>query len=100
MTTLDLSSVAFDNDVYQLDCSRGTVIFYSVDESIKEGACDIPIKRVLVELDDYSGETFLLSSIIGLESHGIRLYSEDSSLEGAVLDSSNINRCLMEIQDE
>lgn len=96
----DLSKVEFSNDVFKYEIESGTLIFYSVNESIKRDDLEVPIKRVVVAIEDLDENQTILSSIIGLENDGYLVSSDDSSLEGQMLTTDNIASCTLEIPDE
>ena len=96
----DLSKVEFANDVFKYEIESGTLIFYSVDESIKRDGLEVPIKRVVVAVEDLDENQTILSSIIGFEKDGYLVSSEDSTLEGQMLTTDNIASCTLEIPDE
>ena len=97
---LDLSKAEFVNDVFKHEIESGTLIFYSVDESIKRDGLEVPIKRVVVAVEDLDENQTILSSIIGLEKDGYLVSSDDSALEGQMLTTDNIASCTLEIPDE
>ena len=66
----DLSKVEFANDVFKYEIESGTLIFYSVNESIKRDDLEVPIKRVVVAVEDLDENQTILSSIIGFEKDG------------------------------
>ena len=96
----DLSKVEFVNDVFKYEMESGTLIFYAVNESIKRDDLEVPIKRVVVAIEDLSENQTILSSIIGLEKDGYLVSSNDSALEGKMLTTDNIASCTLEIPDE
>ena len=96
----DLSKVEFANDVFKYEIESGTLIFYSVNESIKRGDLEVPIKRVVVAVEDLDENQTILSSIIGFEKDGYLVSSYDSTLEGQMLTTDNIASCTLEIPDE
>ena len=96
----DLSKVEFANDVFKYEIESGTLIFYAVNESIKRDDLEVPIKRVVVAIEDLSENQTILSSIIGLEKDGYLVSSNDSALEGKMLTTDNIASCTLEIPDE
>ena len=110
----DLSKVEFVNDVFKYEIESGTLIFYSVNESIKSDDLEVPIKRVVVAVEDLEvpikrvvvavedldGNQTILSSIIGFEKDGYLVSSDDSALEGQILTTDNIASCTLEIPDE
>ena len=96
----DLSKVEFANDVFKYEIESGTLIFYSVNESIKRDGLEVPIKRVLVAIEDLDENQTILLSIIGLEKDGYLVSSDDSTLEGQMLTIDNIASCTLEIPDE
>lgn len=96
----DLSKVEFVNDVFKYEIESGTLIFYSVNESIKRDDLEVPIKRVLVAIEDLDENQTILSSIIGFEKDGYLVSSDDSTLEGQMLTIDNIASCTLEIPDE
>lgn len=96
----DLSKVEFVNDVFKYEIESGTLIFYSVNESIKRDDLEVPIKRVLVAIEDLDENQTILSSIIGFEKDGYLVFSDDSTLEGQMLTTDNIASCTLEIPDE
>lgn len=98
--TFDLSKAEFVNDVFKHEIESGTLIFYSVNESIKRDGLEVPIKRVVVAVEDLDGNQTILSSIIGLEKDGYLVSSDDSTLEGQMLTTDNIASCTLEITDE
>ena len=96
----DLSKVEFVNDVFKYEIESGTLIFYSVNESIKRDDLEVPIKRVLVAIEDLDENQTILSSIIGFEKDGYLVSSDDYTLEGQMLTTDNIASCTLEIPDE
>lgn len=96
----DLSKVEFANDVFKYEIESGTLIFYSVNESIKRDDLEVPIKRVVVAVEDLDENQTVLSSIIGFEKDGYLVSSDDSALEGQMLTTDNIASCTLEIPDE
>ena len=76
------------------------LIFYSVNESIKRDDLEVPIKRVIVAVEDLDENQTILSSIIGFEKDGYLVSSNDSALEGQMLTLDNIASCTLEIPDE
>ena len=96
----DLSKVEFANDVFKYEIESGTLIFYSVNESIKRDDLEVPIKRVVVAVEDLDENQTILSSIIGFEKDGYLVPSDDSTLEGQMLTTDNIASCTLEIPDE
>lgn len=96
----DLSKVEFANDVFKYEIESGTLIFYAVNESIKRGDLEVPIKRVVVAIEDLDENQTILSSIIGLEKDGYLVSSNDSTLEGKMLTTDNIASCTLETLDE
>lgn len=96
----DLSKVEFVNDVFKHETESITLIFYSVDESIKQDDLEVPIKRVVVAIEDLDENQMILSSIIGFEKDGYLVSSGDSALEGQMLTLDNIASCTLEIPDE
>ena len=96
----DLSKVEFANDVFKYEIESGTLIFYSVNESIKRDDLEVPIKRVVVAVEDLDENQTILSSIIGFEKDGYLVSSDDSTLEGQMLTTDNIASCTLEILDE
>lgn len=96
----DLSKVEFANDVFKYEIEIGTLIFYSVNESIKRDDLEVPIKRVVVAVEDLNENQTILSSIIGFEKDGYLVSSDDSTLEGQMLTTDNIASCTLEIPDE
>ena len=96
----DLSKVEFANDVFKYEIESGTLIFYAVNESIKRDDLEVPIKRVVVAIEDLDENQTILSSIIGLEKDGYLVSSNDSALEGKMLTTDNIASCTLEIPDE
>ena len=96
----DLSKVEFANDVFKYEIESGTLIFYSVNESIKRDDLEVPIKRVVVAVEDLDENQTILSSIIGFEKDGSLVSSADSTLEGQMLTTDNIASCTLEIPDE
>lgn len=96
----DLSKVEFANDVFKYEVESGTLIFYSVNESIKRNDLEVPIKRVVVAIEDLDENQTILSSIIGFEKDGYLVSSVDSTLEGQMLTTDNIASCTLEIPDE
>ena len=96
----DLSKVEFANDVFKYEIESGTFIFYSVNESIKRDDLEVPIKRVVVAVEDLDENQTILSSIIGFKKDGYLVSSEDSTLEGQMLTTDNIASCTLEIPDE
>lgn len=98
--TFDLSKAEFVNDVFKYEIESGTLIFYSVNESIKRNGLEVPIKRVVVAVEDLDENQTILSSIIGFEKDGYLVSSDDSALEGQMLTTDNIASCTLEIPDE
>ena len=96
----DLSKVAFVNDVFKYEIESGTLIFYAVNESIKRDDLEVPIKRVVVAVEDLEENQTILSSIIGFEKDGYLVSSDNSALEGQMLTTDNIASCTLEIPDE
>ena len=96
----DLSKVEFVNDVLKYEIESGTLIFYSVNESIKRDDLEVPIKRVLVAIEDLDENQTILSSIIGFEKDGYIVSSDDSTIEGQMLTTDNIASCTLEIPNE
>ena len=96
----DLSKVEFANDVFKYEIESGTLIFYSVNESIKRDGLEVPIKRVVVAVEDLDESQTILSSVIGFEKDGYLVSSDDSALEGQMLTTDNIASCTLEIPDE
>ena len=96
----DLSKVEFVNDVFKYEIESGTLIFYSVNESIKRGDLEVPIKRVVIVIEDLDENQMVLSSIIGFEKDGYLVSSDDSTIEGQMLTTDNIASCTLEIPDE
>lgn len=96
----DLSKVEFVNDVFKHEIESGTLIFYAVNESIKRDDLEVPIKRVVVAVEDLDENQTILSSIIGFEKDGYLVSSDDSALEGQMLTTDNIASCTLEIPDE
>ena len=96
----DLSKVEFANDVFKYEIESGTLIFYSVNESIKRDDLEVPIKRVVVAIEDLDENQMVLSSVIGFEKDGYLVSSSDSALEGQMLTIDNIASCTLEIPDE
>ncbi len=96
----DLSKVEFANDVFKYEIESGTLIFYSVNESIKRDDLEVPIKRVVVAVEDLDENQTILSSIIGFEKDGYLISSNDSTLERHMLTTDNIASCTLEIPDE
>ena len=96
----DLSKVEFANDVFKYEIESGTLIFYSVNESIKRDDLEVPIKRVVVAVGALDENQTILSSIIGFEKDGYLVSSNDSTLEGQMLTTDNIASCTLEIPDE
>ena len=96
----DLSKVEFVNDVFKYEIESGTLIFYSVNESIKRGDLEVPIKRVVIVIEDLDENQMVLSSIIGFEKDGYLVSSDDSTMEGQMLTTDNIASCTLEIPDE
>lgn len=96
----DLSKVEFVNDVFKYEIESGTLIFYAVNESIKRDDLEIPIKRVVVAVEDLEENQTILSSIIGFEKDGYLVSSDNSTLEGQMLTTDNIASCTLEIPDE
>ena len=96
----DLSKVEFVNDVFKYEIESGTLIFYSVNESIKRDDLEVPIKRVVVAVEDLNENQTILSSIIGFEKDGYIVSSDDSTIEGQMLTIDNIASCTLEILDE
>ena len=60
----------------------------------------VPIKRVVVAIEDLDENQTILSSIIGFEKDGYLVSSDDSTLEGQMLTTDNIASCTLEIPDE
>lgn len=98
--TFDLSKVEFANDVFKYEIESGTLIFYAVNESIKRDDLEVPIKRVVVAVEDLDENQTILSSIIGFEKDGYLVSSDDSTLEGQMLTTDNIASCTLETPDE
>lgn len=96
----DLSKVEFVNDVFKHEIESGTLIFYSVNENIKRDDLEVPIKRVVVAIEDLDENQVILSSVIGFEKDGYLVSSVDSALEGQMLTLDNIASCILEISDE
>lgn len=96
----DLSKVEFVNDVFKYEIESGTLIFYSVNENIKRDDLEVPIKRVVVAIEDLDENQMILSSVIGFEKDGYLVSSSDSALEGQMLTIDNIASCTLEIPDE
>lgn len=96
----DLSKVEFANDVFKYEIESGTLVFYSINESIKRDDLEVPIKRVVVAVEDLNENQTILSSIIGFEKDGYLVSSDDSTLEGQMLTTDNIASCTLEIPDE
>lgn len=96
----DLSKVEFANDVFKHEIESGTLIFYAVNESIKRDYLEVPIKRVVVAVEDLEENQTILSSIIGFEKDGYLVSSDNSTLEGQMLTTDNIASCTLEIPDE
>lgn len=96
----DLSKVEFVNDVFKYEIESGTLIFYAVNESIKRDDLEVPIKRVVVAVEDLEENQTILSSIIGFEKDGYLVSSDNSTLEGQMLTTDNIASCTLEIPDE
>lgn len=96
----DLSKVEFVNDVFKYEIESGTLIFYAVNESIKRDDLEVPIKRVVVAVEDLEENQTILSSIIGFEKDGYLVSSDNSALEGQMLTTDNIASCTLEIPDE
>lgn len=96
----DLSKVEFANDVFKYEIESGTLIFYSVNESIKRDDLEVPIKSVVVAVEDLDDSQTIFSSIIGFEKDGYLVSSDDSTLEGQMLTTDNIASCTLEIPDE
>ena len=96
----DLSKAKFVNDVFKYEIESGVLIFYSVNESIKRDDLEVPIKRVIVAVEDLDENQTILSSIIGFEKEGYLVSSNDSALEGQMLTLDNIASCTLEIPDE
>lgn len=96
----DLSKVEFVNDVFKYEIESGTLIFYAVNESIKRDDLEVPIKRVVVAVEDLEENQTILSSIIGFEKDGYLVSSDKSTLEGQMLTTDNIASCTLEIPDE
>lgn len=96
----DLSKAEFANDVFKYEIESGTLIFYSVNESIKQDDLEVPIKRVIIVIEDLDGNQTALSSIIGFEKDGYLVSSNDPALEGQMLTMDNIVSCTLEIPDE
>ena len=96
----DLSKVEFVNDVFKYEIESGTLIFYAVNESRKRDDLEVPIKRVVVAVEDLEENQTILSSIIGFEKDGYLVSSDNSTLEGQMLTTDNIASCTLEIPDE
>lgn len=96
----DLSKVEFVNDVFKHEIESGTLIFYAVNENIKRNDLEVPIKRVVVAVEDLEENQTILSSIIGFEKDGYLVSSDNSTLEGQMLTTDNIASCTLEIPDE
>ena len=96
----DLSKVEFVNDVFKHEIESGTLIFYAVNENIKRDDLEVPIKRVVVAVEDLEENQTILSSIIGFEKDGYLVSSDNSALEGQMLTTDNIAYCTLEIPDE
>lgn len=96
----DLSKVEFVNDVFKYEIESGTLVFYAVNESIKRDDLEVPIKRVVVAVEDLEENQTILSSIIGFEKDGYLVSSDNSTLEGQMLTTDNIASCTLEIPDE
>ena len=96
----DLSKVEFVNDVFKYEIESGALIFYAVNESIKRDDLEVPIKRVVVAIEDLEENQTILSSIIGFEKDGYLVSSDNSTLEGQMLTTDNIASCTLEIPDE
>lgn len=96
----DLSKVEFVNDVFKYEIESGTLILYAVNESIKRDDLEVPIKRVVVAVEDLEENQTILSSIIGFEKDGYLVSSDNSTLEGQMLTTDNIASCTLEIPDE
>ena len=96
----DLSKAKFVNDVFKYEIESGVLIFYSVNESIKRDDLEVPIKRVIVAVEDLDENQTILSSIIGFEKDVYLVSSNDSALEGQMLTLDNIASCTLEIPDE
>ena len=96
----DLSKAKFVNDVFKYEIESGALIFYSVNESIKRDDLEVPIKRVIVAVEDLDENQTILSSIIGFEKDSYLVSSNDSALEGQMLTLDNIASCTLEIPDE
>ena len=71
-----------------------------MNESIKQDDLEVPIKRVIIVIEDLDGNQTALSSIIGFEKDGYLVSSNDSTLEGQMLTTDNIVSCTLEIPDE
>ena len=78
----DLSKVEFANDVFKYEIESGTLIFYSVNESIKRDDLEVPIKRVVVVVEDLDENQTILSSIIGFEKDGYLVVGISNCVRG------------------
>ena len=100
--TINLESVNFDNDYFATDLPSGVkLIMYSCDESIKDTGTgeDIPMKEILLVIEDVDGNQTLCSSVIGIANEYFSLKSNFEEYQDKKLNIDNKNFCYIEVAE-
>ena len=97
---LDLSKVTFSNGIFNFELIDYTLIMYNVNESMTFGSAEVPVKRIVLMLEDADGNQTQLSSVIGFSFKGYKLTTGTKELEGQLLTEDNISYCKLEIPED
>ena len=100
--TVYLSTVEFENDFATIGLSDGSsLVLNKLDESFPTEEGNIEVKRINIEKVDYDEDgnevKTLCSSAIGLGDDNIKIETDFTEYEGAILTEENMIYCRIEV---
>lgn len=98
--TIDLAKAKFTNDLFSAMLPDGSLIVLNkIDEDFQVGSSNCVIKGVNIEIQDVQGNTVSCPCVIGLGNELMKINTDYSEYEGAVLTPDNMMYCTIEIYE-
>lgn len=100
--TIYLDSVTFVNDFYTIGLSDGSsLVLNKLDEVFDTTDGSVTVNRISIERVDYDEDgnelKTLCSSVIGLGDDNIKIETDFTEYEGAILTEENMALCRIEV---
>ena len=97
---IDLAKVEFTNDLFSALLPDGSLIVLNkVDENFQVESDYCIVKGVNIEIQDTEGNIMSCPCVIGLGNELMKIDTEYSEYEGAVLTPDNMMYCTIEIYE-